>query len=96
MSESLYALGKGRYRSRFISIEDMAIIKNLDFDRRIINKSKLRAHGDAAFSKLEWSTTGCFLDFLGRFLIGSCNSTFRIRTVSPTSLPAEKWFGMRN
>ncbi len=54
MSESLQALGKGRYRSRFISIEDMAIIKNLDFDRGIINKCELGAHGDAAFSKLEW------------------------------------------
>ena len=49
--------------------EDMAIIKNLDFDRGIINKCELGAHGDAAFSKLEWSTTGCFLDFLGCFLI---------------------------
>ena len=47
----------------------MAIIKNLDFDGRIINKREFGANGNTAFSKLEWPTTGSFLDFLGCFLI---------------------------
>ena len=47
----------------------MTIIKHLYLDGWIVNKSEFGAHGNAAFSKLEWPTTGSFLDFLGRFFV---------------------------